>query len=142
MRWSRRDFVQAAAGALASGSLPGCASVAVTPVSAPDGVIRLPLRAHPRLTQPGGYLKLRPDGASTPVYVLAVADGYVAVSPICMHLGCTVDVQGARLVCPCHGSTYDREGNVLRGPTLKPLRRYATTLTGEGELLIRLDGAP
>jgi Rieske Fe-S protein len=141
MRWTRRDFVYAAAGALASGSLPACASVALTPVSAPDGLIRLPLRAHPRLAQPGGYVKLQPEGASTPVYVLAVEDGFVAVSPICMHLGCTVDIQGARLVCPCHGSTYDREGNVLRGPTLKPLRRYATTLTAEGELLIRLDGA-
>jgi Rieske Fe-S protein len=139
MPCSRRDFLGIAAGAVAAG-LPGCASVAITRVPVANGIIRLAVRDHARLTQPGGYLKLQPEALATPVYVLAVEDGFVAVSPICMHLGCTVDIEGARLVCPCHGSMYDRQGNVLRGPTERPLRRYHTTLTPEGELIIRLHG--
>jgi Rieske Fe-S protein len=130
-----------AAGALAAAALPSCASVAVTPVSMSGGVVRLSLRDHPRLGQPGGYAKLQPAGLPSPVYVLVVDGGFVAVSPICMHLGCTVNIEGPRLVCPCHGSMYDRQGAVLRGPTERPLRTYPTQVTEEGELVIRVGSA-
>ena len=46
-----------------------------------------------------------------------------ALSLVCPHLGCTVNVTAERLVCPCHGSVFDREGNVLKGPSPKPLPR-------------------
>ncbi|MGH7577995.1 MAG: ubiquinol-cytochrome c reductase iron-sulfur subunit [Longimicrobiales bacterium] len=139
MDCGRRDFVVRVAGALVA-ALPGCAAVAVTRVSAPDGMIRLSLREHPRLTQPGGYLKLQPDALPFPVYVLAVDEGYAAVSPVCKHLGCIVNIEGPRLVCPCHGSMYDRQGFVLRGPTTQALDVFPTTLTREGELMIRVGG--
>jgi Rieske Fe-S protein len=135
----RRGFVQIAAGAFGAAALPACASVAVMPVAAEGGAIRLRLRDHARLAEPGGYLKLQPDTQPTPVYILAVDDGFVALSPICMHLGCTVNIEGQRLVCPCHGSMYDRRGGVLRGPTQRPLASYPTALTADGELVIRLD---
>lgn len=137
MGCDRRDFVALAAGALAA-TLSGCAAVAVTRVAAPDGVIRLALRDHPRLTQPGGYIKLQPDTLAFQVYVLAVDGGYAAVSPVCKHLGCIVDIEGQRLVCPCHGSTYDRHGSVLRGPTTQPLDVFPTTVTREAELMIHV----
>jgi Rieske Fe-S protein len=142
MACSRRDFMGLAAGALAAATFPACASVAITPVDARDGVVRLSLRDHPRLGQPGGYVKLQPAGHSSPVYVLAVDGEFVAVSPICMHLGCTVNIEGPRLVCPCHGSMYDRRGAVLRGPTERPLRTYPAHVTEEGELVIRVGSAP
>lgn len=138
-RCSRRDFVGVAAGAFTAVALSGCASLALTRVPAPGGVIRLSLRQHPRLARPGGYLKLQPEAHPVPVYVLATEDGYAAVSPICTHLGCTVNIDGPLLVCPCHGSTYDRGGAVLRGPAERPLDAYSTTLDSEDELLIRLD---
>lgn len=137
-RCDRRGFMVQMAGALAMAA-PGCASVAATRVAATDGVIRLALRDHPRLAQPGGYIKLQPDALPFQVYVLAVdGGGYAAVSPICKHQGCTVNIEGPRLVCPCHGSMYDRHGSVLRGPTTQPLDVFPTTVTTDAELVIEV----
>jgi Rieske Fe-S protein len=111
----------------------------VTPVG---GRIRLALRNFPKLARPGGYVKLAPRGASTPLYVLALDQGYAVVSPVCTHLGCVVNIAGAELVCPCHDSAFDREGRVLRGPAQRPLRRLPADLTVEGDLVIAWeDGA-
>lgn len=140
MACTRRSFMGLLAGAVSAVALPSCASVALMRVPISNGAIRLSLPRHPGLGQPGGYLKLQPEAHPAPVYVLALDDGYVALSPICTHLGCTVEIEGSALVCPCHGSTYDREGEVLRGPAERPLHAYATTLTEDGELVIQLDG--
>jgi Rieske Fe-S protein len=140
MSMDRRSFVELATGMFAAMALPGCASVAVTRVTPSGGAVRLPIRNFPQLAQPGGYLKIRPEGATTPVYVLALDDGqYAALSPICTHRGCTVNIEGAHLVCPCHGSTYDRAGHVLRGPAERPLKQFPATATSEGELVIQLE---
>ena len=45
-----------------------------------------------------------------------------ALSLVCTHLGCTVNVTPGNLVCPCHGSVFDRHGVVLQGPADRPLR--------------------
>lgn len=46
-----------------------------------------------------------------------------ALDLTCTHLGCTVAVTATELVCPCHGSRFDRRGNVLQGPAKRPLQR-------------------
>ncbi len=113
---------------------------AATRVTPSGGAVRLPIQTFPQLAQPGGYLKMQPEGAASPVYVLALAGGgYAALSPICSHRGCTVNIEGPRLVCPCHGSTYDRSGQVLRGPAERPLEAFAVAVTPEGELVIQLE---
>jgi Rieske Fe-S protein len=135
----RRAFVGLTAGVLAGLALPGCASLVATPVTPVGGSVRLPLRNFPQLAQAGGYLKILPAGEATPLYVLALDHGaFAVVSPICTHLQCTVNVEGGVLLCPCHGSTYDREGRVLRGPAQQPLRRFPADVTPDGELVIRL----
>jgi cytochrome b6-f complex iron-sulfur subunit len=63
---------------------------------------------------------------------------FTTVSPRCTHRGCTVDVQGANLVCPCHGSTYSRSGAVLRGPAEEPLRAFPTAIAPDGSIEILL----
>lgn len=136
----RRDFVQRATGALAAAALPGCASLVATPVTPVNGELRLTIRNFPQLEAPGGYLKIRPTGSADALYVLSVdRDRYAVLSPICTHLECTVNVEGAQLRCPCHGSTFDREGRVLRGPAERPLRRYEARVDG-GELVVRYGG--
>jgi cytochrome b6-f complex iron-sulfur subunit len=141
-RVDRREFVGACAAcacALVGLALGGCASLVARPVTPVDGRIELALAHYPELTEQGGSLKVLPDGQADPVYVLAQGDGgFAALSPICTHLGCTVEIEGERLVCPCHGSTYDRLGAVLQGPAQLPLARYRTHLSPDGVLTIDL----
>lgn len=55
---------------------------------------------------------------------------YVALSPICKHLGCTVNWNGDssnkdKFYCPCHGGLYTKDGvNVKGTPPLAPLDKY------------------
>lgn len=49
--------------------------------------------------------------------------GFYALSLVCTHLGCTVTVSAGHLSCPCHGSEFDRQGRVLKGPADRALRR-------------------
>lgn len=136
-RLDRRRFLQVAAGALA---LPACASLVFTPVTPEAGRIELALDRYPQLAEPGGYLKLRlPDDMA--LYVVHLApQQFVVLSPICTHLGCTVDIAAAGLLCPCHGSLYDREGRVVHGPAMRPLSRYPATVTPDGRLVVQLEG--
>jgi Rieske Fe-S protein len=143
MGMDRRTFVELTAGMLTAAALPGCASVAALRVTPSEGAVRLPIRNFPQLARRGGFLKIHPEGAATPLYVLALDNGgYAALSPICTHRGCTVNIEGAQLPCPCHGSVFDREGRVLRGPAERPLKRFPATATPEGELIIQLESKP
>ncbi|MGZ8463484.1 MAG: QcrA and Rieske domain-containing protein [Candidatus Deferrimicrobiaceae bacterium] len=65
------------------------------------------------------------------VAVIREEKGYYAIGLACTHLGCTVAVTPDRLVCPCHGSVFDRRGNVLKGPADRPLPKYAVEDKGE-----------
>ncbi|MCB1218519.1 Rieske 2Fe-2S domain-containing protein [bacterium] len=55
----------------------------------------------------------------------------------CTHLKCTIEfTPGAdRFVCPCHGSEYDLEGEVLKRPSRKPLKDYSEHSFEDGGML-------
>lgn len=136
----RREFVERSFGAvIAASMLGGCASLVTRTVAPIGGALRLALVHYPELTAENGSLKVIPKGATDPIYVLALGNRrFVALSPICTHLGCTVEIEPSRLVCPCHGSNYDREGRVLRGPAEEPLANYRVELTSDDVLIIDL----
>jgi len=66
------------------------------------------------------------------VALLRQGEDVYALNLVCTHLGCTVNVTATGLVCPCHGSRFDRQGNVLEGPADRPLERYEVEAGGEG----------
>ena len=71
-------------------------------------------------------------------WIIRNADGTVtAFSPLCTHLGCAYRWQskagqsrGGAFVCPCHGSTFSRAGDVITGPANRPLDRYQVKREG------------
>jgi Rieske Fe-S protein len=135
----RRGFLAVCAGGACALAGTGCASLATRPVTAVNGVIALRLSDYPDLAHTGGSVRILPDGARDPLLVFARADGqFAALSTVCTHRGCAVESRGEQLVCPCHGSTYDRTGAVLRGPAEQPLRQYQTRATPGGvEIIVR-----
>ena len=58
-------------------------------------------------------------------------------SPICPHLGCGYNwnAQDQHFECPCHGSVFALDGQVLAGPAPRPLDTLPTKIEN-GELLV------
>jgi len=63
-----------------------------------------------------------------PLIILRDEGGLYAMSAVCTHLGCTLDIQGDQLTCACHGSAFDFDGAVLTGPARSPLEHYRVVL--------------
>lgn len=67
----------------------------------------------------------------TRVAVIREGEEIYALGLVCTHLGCTVSVTPRELTCPCHGSVFDRRGNVVKGPADRPLVRYPVEERGD-----------
>jgi len=56
------------------------------------------------------------------------ATTFSTIEAVCTHEGCTITgADGDTYVCPCHGSRYNRSGQVQAGPARASLRQYVTT---------------
>jgi cytochrome b6-f complex iron-sulfur subunit len=64
----------------------------------------------------------------------------IAYSLVCTHLGCTVAESVTGFGCPCHGSRYDENGNVLAGPAQKPLKTLRVEVLENGTLKLHAKG--
>ncbi|MBP9663954.1 MAG: ubiquinol-cytochrome c reductase iron-sulfur subunit [Pyrinomonadaceae bacterium] len=64
------------------------------------------------------------------VAVFRDGEGVYAISTICTHLGCIVKASGTGFDCPCHGSGFEKDGTVRKGPAPKPLPWLKVAKTG------------
>ena len=71
-----------------------------------------------------------------PAVLVRTPEGFHALSLVCTHLSCTVESSLGTYSCPCHGSRYDAQGNVTRGPAGTPLRTLKVELEPDGTLVV------
>lgn len=125
----RRDFL----------GLASLWSAGATLLFAAVGMLRLPKAAVvssrsrkfrvalPESLPPGEPLV--PPGRS--VAVFRDGEGVWAVSTVCTHLGCIVKTSTGGFECPCHGSRFDPQGTVVKGPAPTALPWLAVALDGD-----------
>jgi cytochrome b6-f complex iron-sulfur subunit len=135
--FSRRHFLEligiGAIGATAVGSM-----VLSGKYLSPNIVKEPPMRF--RIGRPENY----PPGSVTlnkeqKVFIVRAKEGYFyALSAVCTHLGCIANWKAEERIvaCPCHGSKFDREGNVITGPAPMPLPRFGMLLDDQGQLVV------
>ncbi len=71
-----------------------------------------------------------------PAVIYRTADGFSAYSLVCTHLGCSLEADGENFSCPCHGSRFDQDGAVLKGPAAERLRKISYSITDDGVLIL------
>jgi len=109
------------------------------------GALRLPIPwAFP---EAGSRAKLGPLKTFQDIDAIAMPDdelwlfsdkqGLYAISTICTHLGCIVARQATgEFFCPCHGSRFDAEGNVISGPAPRHLDYLKLFVSPDGQLVV------
>ena len=124
----RRAFIKASGGALALVALPHCND---------DG--------EPNGPTPGEYSAGNVSDYSSgdvrsfserPFVVIRDDGGFYAMSAVCTHQGCTVAPSGSELACPCHGATFDLNGEVTGGPAPRALEHYEVTIDSSGAITV------
>ncbi len=107
------------------------------------------LSPRPNNGQFGGEFNLGayddfPAGSVTPVeagrfYLVRTHDGgFMAIYRRCTHLGCAVPYDPAteQFVCPCHGSAFTMDGDVLNPPAPRPLDLFALSINEDDEIIV------
>ncbi len=128
----RRDFIKGTCAlcgfTLLGGSLASCGKSNVGPQQPKNVNFTLDLSnsSNAGLNQVGGSV------VQSNVIVVHTSNGYIALSDVCTHAGCSVSYSSSSNTfnCPCHGGVYDINGNVVSGPPPSSLPKYKTVLTG------------
>ncbi len=83
------------------------------------------------------------NGRQIEIALTRTAKGLSAVDGTCTHQGCLVNLKKQKLICPCHGSVFDRStGKVILGPngsskdSIQPLGKY-TVVEKAGNIYVR-----
>jgi Rieske Fe-S protein len=102
-----------------------------------NGVLVVPVDLYPDLAREGGAITARVEGFSTPLLLMHPGgDVYACTSSTCTHVGCPVGFDGERVLCPCHGSEFSTQGQVLRPPAQAPLLSFASSFDAQSRRLV------
>ena len=71
------------------------------------------------------------------IVIRETATTFVVLSRVCTHQGCVLAYQPTpmELACGCHGSKFDINGSVLRGPATRSLKKLASTFDETSQML-------
>ena len=131
---TRREFITpvgVGCAALATGWLPGCATVPTYQGSLRNGSLSLSEEEFILAAEGKNALLMRAPQLDDAVILLRLSDAsYRALSAVCTHQACEVRPASAGLKCPCHGSVFSLDGDVLRGPAKKPLPVFPVHVAG------------
>lgn len=84
----------------------------------------------------GVYDAFREQG----IFVIRRNGQLFALSSICTHKGCKVRAKDDQsFLCKCHGSTFDGDGRVTKGPAKRDLPRLAVQADEYKHLLVDLN---
>jgi nitrite reductase/ring-hydroxylating ferredoxin subunit len=79
----------------------------------------------------------------TPVLLLRDGEELFAIHDRCSHRGCSLSegsLEGDEIVCPCHGSRFDRrDGSVRQGPATAPQPAFEVRIRDERVEIKRMD---
>ena len=126
--------------------LAGASACAVATIGA--GVLATDYLRPRALFEPPTLFSVGPAGSFAPgsvltveasnVFVMRFQDGFRALSAVCTHLGCITRYRPDEriITCPCHGSRFNLDGDVLAGPAPRPLRWLQMDLTSRGDVVI------
>jgi cytochrome b6-f complex iron-sulfur subunit len=126
-------LVQLAAGLLGLGALAGCPGGGRRPSSASlANFDRYEVKTREVPLNIGFELTLNGREAILIHFKSKGEDRWIAVDRRCSHAGCrlTWQTNGEKLVCPCHGSTFDPQGLPITGPATRPLRTWPVSISG------------
>ena len=117
-----------------TGAFSSCAGLPVVSAEMKANSVTIPLSLF-------SYEPLRIVRVKGLVYEIAVEksdDAYRALLLQCTHAENPLTFTGNRFVCPLHGSAFDEDGRVLKGPAERPLKNLATSIQGD-QLTILID---
>jgi cytochrome b6-f complex iron-sulfur subunit len=71
------------------------------------------------------------------VWIIRTKTGIYGLVAVCPHLGCTPNWFPGETVfkCPCHGSVFNPDGEVVAGPSPEPFYRPMISLAPDGSMI-------
>lgn len=109
-------------------SLYSCSSDEIDPAPTNvDFTLDLTASQNSSLNTPGGSLS-----ANRIIIARVSSTEFTALSQACTHQGTAVNYRSNQqdFLCPNHGSIFNKNGGVVKGPASSPLRKYNTELNG------------
>lgn len=72
------------------------------------------------------------------IFVVRDQGGFYALSAVCTHLGCLSvwKPEAGVIACPCHGSSFKKDGSVIAGPAPRPLPWLKMWMSDDGSLMV------